>query len=127
MAVPVDIRLYEKVKKRVYALYKTHSAYRSGFLVNEYKKAFAKKHGLRKQPYKGEKATKKSGLKRWFAEKWVNQRGRVGYKFKNDIYRPSVKVTSKTPLTHNELSKREIEIARRNKARSGRVKRFRKN
>lgn len=127
MSIPTDLKLYEKVKKRVYGLYKTHSAYRSGFLVKEYKKAFSKKYGDRKQPYKGTKVTRNTGLTRWFAEKWINQRGGIGYKYKNDIYRPSIKITSKTPLTHNELSKREIEIARRKKAKTGRVKRFRPN
>jgi len=48
MTNPVDRALYEKVKKRVYALYKAHSAYRSGFLVKEYKKAFTRKYGSRK-------------------------------------------------------------------------------
>ena len=42
MTLPADSALYEKVKKRVYALYKAHSAYRSGFLVKEYKKAFTR-------------------------------------------------------------------------------------
>jgi len=126
MAIPVDITLYEKVKKRVYTMYKTHSAYRSGFLVKEYKKAFAKKYGTRKQPYIGSKGSEQTGLTRWFSEKWVNQRGREGYIYKSDIYRPSIKVTPKTPLTHKELSKREIETARKTKARTGRVKSFRK-
>lgn len=124
MTLPADSALYEKVKKRVYALYRTHSAYRSGFLVKEYKKAFTRKYGSRKQPYKGIKPNTTSGLKRWFAEKWVNQRGNVGYVYKNDIYRPSIKVTPKTPLTYKELSKRQIDSARRKKARVGRVKRF---
>ena len=34
-------------------------------------------------PYKGK--TKKQGLRRWFREKWVNQRGEIGYKYKSDI------------------------------------------
>ena len=59
----------------------------------------------RKEPYKGKK-TQKKGLSRWFKEKWVNQRGEVGYKYKNDIYRPEKKITRKTPKTHGELTKR---------------------
>ena len=54
------------------------------------------------------KKTKKRGLKRWFDEEWVNQRGEVGYKFKNDIYRPSKRITKKTPTTHKELTKNQI-------------------
>ena len=64
-------------------------------------------------------------MKRWFAEKWVNQRGKVGYKYKNDIYRPSKRITKGTPLTHKELSKKEIKRARTMKYKRGRVKKFR--
>lgn len=65
-------------------------------------------------------------MKRWFKEEWVNQRGEVGYKYKNDIYRPSKRITKKTPTTHKELSKRQIKRARKEKYRTGRVKRFKK-
>lgn len=102
---PRDTKLYEKVKKEVYKKNPKHSAYRSGILVKTYKKRYAKKHGSRKDPYKGKK-TQKKGLSRWFKEKWVNQRGEVGYKYKNDIYRPEKKITRKTPKTHGELTKR---------------------
>tara|TARA_B110000285_G_scaffold219650_1_gene270479 strand:+ start:186 stop:668 length:483 start_codon:yes stop_codon:yes gene_type:complete len=69
--------------------------------------------------------TKKTGLTRWFDEKWVNQRGEVGYKYKNDIYRPTHRITKKTPITHKELSNKEIRRARTKKYRKGRVHRFR--
>ena len=82
---PKDMKLYEKVKKKIYKKYKKHSAYRSGHLVREYKKQYAEKYGEKSDPYIGKK-TKKKGLKRWFDEKWVNQRGKVGYKYDNDIY-----------------------------------------
>ena len=121
---PVDIKLYNKTKKYIYKKYPQHSAYRSGNLVKTYKKAFTKKYGSRKQPYIGKKHTKK-GLKRWFDEKWVNQRKELGYKYKNDIYRPSKRITKKTPKTHKELKKKEIIRARREKYRTGRVKKFR--
>jgi len=120
---PIDIFLYEKVKKQIYKKYPKHSAYRSGLLVQKYKKDFKKKHG-NKNPYIGKK-TKKKGLQRWFDEKWVNQRGEVGYKYKNDVYRPSKRITKKTPITHNELTKKEIKRARKIKYTRGRVKRFR--
>ena len=120
---PVDLKLYNKTKKIIYKKNPIHSAYRSGNLVKTYKKAFTKKYGIRKQPYIGKKETKK-GLKRWFDEKWVNQRREVGYKYKNDIYRPSKRITKKTPKTHKELKKKEIKRARREKYRTGRVKRF---
>ena len=122
---PTDLRLYEKIKNKVYKKIKKHSAYRSGVLVQKYKDAFKKKYGSKKSPYSGKK-TQKKGLSRWFKEKWVNQRGEVGYKYKNDIYRPSRRITKKTPLTHKELTKKEIKKARTKKYRHGRVDKFRK-
>lgn len=120
---PVDNKLYNKTKKYIYKKYPQHSAYRSGLLVQEYKKRFSKKYGNKKQPYKG-KRTNKKGLSRWFKEKWVNQRGEVGYKYKSDVYRPSKRVTKKTPKTHSELTKKQIKKARSKKYRKGRVDRF---
>ena len=120
---PIDQKMYNKTKKYIYKKYPKHSAYRSGLLVQEYKKRFSKKYGKKKQPYKGKK-THKKGLGRWFKEKWVNQRGEVGYKYKSDIYRPSKRITKKTPKTHSELSKKRIRKARTKKYRKGRVNRF---
>ena len=63
---PTDQVLYNKTKKRVYKKHPKHSAYRSGILVQTYKKSFNKKYGPRRSPYKGKKTTrrglKKSGL-----------------------------------------------------------------
>ena len=59
-------------------------------------------------------------------EKWKNQRGEIGYKNKNDIYRPTVKITKDTPTTLNELTPQEIEKARREKYLEGRVFKFKK-
>ena len=63
--VPANQKLYDKIKKRVYKKYPKHSAYRSGILVKEYKKAF-KGPG---EPYIGKKP-KLTGLSRWFKENW---------------------------------------------------------
>jgi hypothetical protein len=125
MPKPKDIILYNKIKSRIYKKIPKHSAYRSGVVVKTYKKSFSKKYGKRKSPYSGKK-THKKGLKRWFKEKWVNQRGKVGYKYKSDIYRPSKRITRKTPTTHSELSRKQIKRARSEKRRTGRVKRFKK-
>ena len=121
MNEPADLKLYNKIKKKIYRDNPKHSAYRSGLLVKTYKKEFKKKYGNEK-PYIGDKT--KKGLKRWFAEKWRNQRGEVGYKFKSDIYRPTKRITSKTPRTFAELSKLQLERARREKASTGRVNKF---
>jgi len=126
MAIPTDQKLYDSVKKKVYKKMPQHSAYRSGILVKEYKTAFKKKYGEKKSPYKGKK-TDKAPLKRWFDEDWKNQRGGTGYKKKGDVYRPTKKVSKKTPATFKELSKKEIKSAQKEKAKTGRVKKFKKD
>jgi hypothetical protein len=122
---PTDNQLYNKTKKNIYDKNPKHSAYRSGLLVKKYKDNFTKKYGNKKQPYIGNK-TKKKGLSRWFLEKWKNQRGEIGYKYKNDVYRPTNIVTSKTPTTFKELNKKQLKVARTEKYNKGRVARFKK-
>ena len=118
MSIPINKKLYEEVKEEIFKKYPKPSAYRSGLLVQEYKK----RGGL----YEG-KEDKNKGLNRWFKEKWLNQRGEIGYKFKNDIYRPTVRITKETPTTIEELKKKEIEKARREKYLKGRVSKFKTN
>ena len=124
MAEPTDKDLYEKVKKEIYKKYPEHSAYRSGLLVKKYKKEYEKKHKS-KNAYKGQKKLNE-GLNKWFDEKWLNQRGEVGYKLKGDIYRPTIKINDKTPTTFNELTKNQINNAMKEKKLKGRVSRFNK-
>lgn len=124
--IPVDPKLYESVKKKLYKKEPKHSAYRSKRLQDYYKEAFVKKNPD-KTPSQGYRYTgEPSGLKRWFREKWESQSGLTGYKSKSDIFRPTVRISKDTPTTFGELSKKEITRARREKARSGRVSRFRK-
>lgn len=120
---PSDQKLYNKTKKKLYKKIPKHSAYRSGLLVKKYKKNFTKKYGKTKQPYIGKK-NKKTGLSRWFNEEWKNQRGEIGYKYKNDVYRPTKRITKKTPITFDELSQKRIKKARTRKYRKGRVNKF---
>ena len=119
MSKPVDKELYEKVKKKVYKDMPTHSAYRSGQLVKQYKEAFKKKYKDR-PAYTG----KSDKLKNWFREEWRTQEGKTTYQKKGDIFRPTKRITKDTPTTFKELSKKEIESAKREKAKKGRVKRF---
>ena len=123
MAIPVDKKLYNKTKVYIFKKYPKHSAYRSGILVKKYKKLFTTKYGKKKSPYIGKKS-KKKGLKRWFKEKWTNQRGEIGYKYKSDIYRPNQRITKKTPKTHRELTRKRIKKAREKKYIKGRVDKF---
>ena len=44
--VPSNKKLYEKIKAKVYKRIPKHSAYRSGLVVQEYKKAFKKNMGI---------------------------------------------------------------------------------
>ena len=118
---PTDHLLYNEIKKEMTNKYKP-SAYRSGLIVQQYKKAY-------KDIYKSDDAyigdkPKLSNLNRWFLEDWRNSRGEIGYKYKNDIYRPTIRITADTPKTYRELSIADIERAKKEKALKGRVKKF---
>lgn len=117
---PKDKKLYEKIKSK-YQKSMPNSAYRSGLIVKSYKSAYKKKYGD-DNAYHGRKTNK--GLKRWFAEKWINESGNVGYDEKNIIYRPSKRISKETPLTWSELSKKQILNAKKEKKQYGRVNKF---
>lgn len=120
MPYPRERELYERTKNYIYNKYPNHSAYRSGMLVQEYKRRYYQKYG-NANAYIG-KQTKTNGLNRWFSEKWRNSRGKIGYHYKNDVYRPTIRITRKTPLTYQDLSLPQIQKARRLKYRSGRTR-----
>jgi hypothetical protein len=120
MPTPTDEKLYESIKKDLFKKYKP-SAYRSGLLVQKYKEEYVKKH-KNKNYYSGTKEN--SNLKRWFDEKWRSDSGYIGYKKKDDVYRPTIRINDKTPTTFNELTKNQINKAKKEKAKTGRVKRF---
>ena len=121
MPTPTDKESYEKIKKEIYLKNPTHSAYRSMLLVKKYKEEYFKKH-KNNNAYTGSKEN--SNLKRWIDEKWLNQRGEVGYKKKGDVYRPTKKISNKTPTTFSELSQSQIKKAMEEKKRTGKVKKF---
>ena len=125
MPEPIDLTLYEKVKKSVYKKYPKHSAYRSGLLVKEYKEQFKGKYGVRKQPYKGKKK-ENEGLSRWFKEKWKTEQGKKTYKEGGTVFRPTIRITKDTPTTFKELSKKEIQQSIKEKKSIGRVTKFKK-
>ena len=120
MPTPTDEKLYESIKKDLFKKYKP-SAYRSGLLVQKYKEEYVKKH-KNKNYYSGTKEN--SNLKRWFDEKWRSDSGYIGYKKKDDVYRPTIRINDKTPTTFNELTKNQINKAMNEKARTRRVKKF---
>ena len=122
MSKPTDINLYNQIKEKVFKEIPKHSAYRSGILVRRYKEAFLKKHG-NNNSYRGNKK-ETEGLSRWFKEDWKNQRGQSGYQKKGDIYRPTKKITNKTPATYQELTKKQLTNSKKEKKETGRVKKF---
>jgi len=80
--------LYDYVKLYADKIYKSHSAYKSGFIVKTYKDL-------------GGTYTdtgNKKPLKNWFKERWSD----IGNK-EYPVYRPSVKVNSSTPLLVSEI------------------------
>jgi hypothetical protein len=120
MPKPINKKLYEKVKKLANKKFSSKTGiYKSSWIVKKYKELGGK--------YKG-KSSSKSGLKRWFAEKWVdlNRKSKNG-KFekcgrkssktgKYPVCRPSKRITSKTPRTFKEISKKSLKKAKQLKA-----------
>ena len=135
--IPTDEKLYNSIKKKVKAKFQKTSrwpsAYGSGFLVKEYKKAFKEKYG-NKSPYKTHKKSRKSSKKsrksskksrksnknnltRWFNEKWVNVCKKKSGKYvpcgrkkssmkKYPYCRPLHRINSGTPMTVGEIKKK---------------------
>ena len=135
--IPTDEKLYNSIKKKVKAKFQKTSrwpsAYGSGFLVKEYKKAFKEKYG-NKNPYKTQKKSRKStkksrkstkksrkstknNLTRWFNEKWVNVCKKKSGKYvpcgrkkssmkKYPYCRPLHRINSGTPMTVGEIKKK---------------------
>lgn len=123
-SIPVNKKLYETIKNEAKEKFNVWpSAYASGWLVKEYKR--------RGGVYKGQKPKNDTGLKRWFAEKWINVcklpkkvpcgRPRTSlndWKKKYPYCRPSVRVNAKSPKTFKQLSKKELEKRCKKKIRS---------
>lgn len=90
-------KLYTQVKARVFAKYKKNSAYRSGQVVQEYKKAGG--------TYSGVKPS--DGIGRWFKENWKDinpNKTKTSY----PVFRPTKRISAMTPLTVSEISKKNI-------------------
>ena len=90
----LDKQLYERVKKQADSIYKKPSAYKSGYIVKEYKQQGGRYLG----------AKPKDGLTRWFEENWTD----VGNKT-YPVYRPTKRITKDTPLTVSEIDKKNLQ------------------
>ena len=128
MPEPVNIELYHRVKREANRKFLAPTgAYKSAWIVREYKKRGGK--------YRGQRS--KGLLKRWFDEKWVDVsssqpravvpcgRSRATTKGRYPVCRPSIRITKETPRTLSELSKSQIRSAVKRKQKlkqSGRIK-----
>jgi hypothetical protein len=92
MAIPKDMKLYNKVKSEADKIYKKPSAYKSGYIVKKYKE-------LGGQYLEDNKP---KNLKRWFQEKWTDVGGK-----EYPVYRPTRKFKN-SPLTVNEIDPKNL-------------------
>jgi hypothetical protein len=125
--IPDNKKLYNKIKSIAKKKFKAWpSAYASGWLVKEYKRQGG--------TYSGEKS-KKTGLPRWFSEKWIDacafSKGRIKscgrpssnismkeWIKKYPYCRPMKRITSQTPKTVYQISKKELEKRCKSKRRN---------
>ena len=120
---PVDSAMYNRIKRAVVAKNPKHSAYRSGQMVRQYKAAFKKKYGS-KSPYTGSKA--KGNLTRWYKENWKTEKGKKTYKEGGTIFRPTKRISKKTPATMSEFTPAQKRRAIKEKKAKGRVSKYKK-
>jgi hypothetical protein len=85
--------LYAQAKAVADEKYSKPSAYKSGFIVKLYKK-MGGTYTEDGQP---------KNLKRWFKESWKDI-GNQAY----PVYRPTIRVNEKTPLTPNEIDRTNL-------------------
>ena len=116
MSEPLDKAKYSRAKSKYKDM--KHSAYKSGLIVKEYKRLGGK--------YDGKKNSKK-GLSRWFKEDWKTQDNKKTYQKKGDIFRPTKRITKKTPTTMSELTPVQKKKAIKEKKATGRVKKYKKS
>ena len=85
--------LYEKAKAIADKKYSKPSAYKSGFIVSEYKRLGGTYSDDNKQ----------KNLQRWFKEDWKDVGG-LDY----PVYRPMKRINKRTPLTLNEIDHKNL-------------------
>lgn len=119
---PKDKPLYNAIKKKLFSKITKNSAYRSALLIKKYKEEYKKKHKSNKA-YTGKK-NKKKGIARWMKEEWRTQDGKKTYSKKSDVFRPTKRITKKTPKTFKELGSKRIKKAQKEKLKTGRVKKY---
>ena len=103
----LDPDIYKQAVEIADKTYKTHSAYKSGFIVKKYKE-LGGRYGDDGKP---------KNLKRWYMERWEDE-GNRSY----PVYRPTIRQSKETPLTVKEIDpknlKQQIELKQRIKGTS---------
>jgi hypothetical protein len=97
MPKPKNKELYNKIKTIADHVYKHNSAYKSGFIQRMYKKYGGEYENDDVEP----------SLKRWFSERWSDISDIKGKHY--PVYRPTIRINNKTPLTINEIDKDNLE------------------
>ena len=88
MPTPNDKKIYARVKKQADTVYSKPSAYKSGYIVKEYKRQGG--------TYSDDDEEKK--LKRWIKEMWKDVGGKA-----YPVYRPTKIISKDTPLLVSEI------------------------
>lgn len=89
----INKELHDKAKKKADEIYKKPSAYKSGFIVQEYKRLGGTFKKQKERP-----------LERWYKEQWTDVGGPAPY----PVYRPTKKINKKTPLTVEEIDPKNL-------------------
>ena len=93
MPTPKNKKLYNLVKLEADQKYNKPSAYKSGYIVKQYKNLGGE--------YIND--DKPKNLKRWFQEEWKDV-GHSAY----PVYRPTKRMNAATPLLVSEISKKNL-------------------
>lgn len=94
MVIVDNPKLYEKAKSIADEKYSKPSAYKSGFIVKTYKEMGG--------TYTDDKNPK--NLKRWFQEDWKDIGNKSMSKNHYPVYRPTKRISKKTPLLPEEIN-----------------------
>ena len=99
-SIPLDLKLYNKAKEIVFSQYKKNSAYRSMAIQKLYKSLGGK--------YKENNDKKIKPLTQWKLEKWkdINENKTIK---SYPVYRPTKRINKDTPLTVNEIDKKDLQ------------------
>lgn len=96
MPIIINKKLYELVKQYVNTIYKKNSAFRS----LAYQKLYKSLGGRYGEDHKERK------LSRWLKERWADISNLKTPHYK--VFRPTIRINEHTPLTINEIDKKNL-------------------